>query len=44
MKQALFVLERCFDMFSYIYIYIPTRKMKFNANNEKFHRENGLDK
>ncbi len=22
MKQGLFVLEKCFDMFSYIYIYI----------------------
>ncbi len=33
-------------MFEYIYlfIYIPTRKMKFNANNEKFPRKNGFDK
>ncbi len=35
-------------MFQYIkldiYIYIPTRKMKFNENNEKFDRKNGLDK
>ncbi len=27
-----------------LYIYILTRKMKFNGNNEKFHGQNGVQK
>ncbi len=27
-----------------LHIYIPTRKMKFNRTNEKFHGQNGMEK